>query len=63
MTEKNIVSNEECTQGIDGFLGMLKEMEESGETERTILGSVDGPFFSKAVYSCAIKIGIEDGFR
>jgi hypothetical protein len=44
---------------ITGFLRLLKEMEDAGETERMISGDYDGPFFSKAAYNCLIRIGLE----
>lgn len=44
---------------ITGFLRLLKEMEDAGETERMISGDFTGPLFSKAAYNCLIRIGIE----
>jgi hypothetical protein len=45
--------------GITGFLQILQEMDESGETKRDITGDVVGPFFSRAVYECVIRIGMD----
>jgi hypothetical protein len=41
------------------FLQLLEEMEEKGQRERTISGSVDGPFFSRAVYGGVVRLGLE----
>lgn len=60
MPGKKVISKVEPVQGIEGFLQLLKEMEENGEVEKTLSGSVQGPFSSKAVYSCVVKIGFED---
>lgn len=46
---------------IDEFLQILEDMERHGEKRRIISGAIDGPFLSKAVYSCTIRIGFEDG--
>ena len=45
--------------GIAGFLQVLQEMDEAGETRRDITGDVVGPFFSRAVYGCVIRIGMD----
>ena len=45
--------------GITGFLQVLREMDEAGVTRRDITGDVDGPLFSRAVYECVIRIGME----
>lgn len=42
--------------GIAGFLQILLEIEETGDTRRDINGRVEGPFFSRAVYECVIRI-------
>ena len=42
-----------------GFLQILQEMDETGETRRNITGGVEGPFFSSAVYECVIRIGMD----
>jgi hypothetical protein len=34
-------------------------MDEAGETRRDITGDVVGPFFSRAVYGCVIRIGMD----
>lgn len=44
---------------ITGFLRLLKDMDDAGETERMISGNFEGPLFSKAAYNCLIRIGIE----
>ena len=45
--------------GIAGFLQVLQEMDEAGETRGDVKGEVEGPFFSRAVYQCVIRIGID----
>lgn len=45
--------------GSAGFLQILREMDETGETRRDITGDVAGPFFSRAVYGCVIRIGMD----
>jgi hypothetical protein len=45
--------------GIAGFLQILQEMDGAGETRRNIQGNVEGPFFSRAVYECVIRIGMD----
>ncbi len=52
-------SEEGMCRGYCGFLEILADMDEKKENERTISGSVEGPFFSKAVYSCVVRIGWE----
>lgn len=44
--------------GIAGFLQILQEINEAGDTRRDITGDVVGPFFSRAVYKCVIRIGL-----
>jgi len=46
-------------RGIAGFLQILQKMDEAGETKRDITGEARGPFFSKAVYGCVIRIKID----
>jgi hypothetical protein len=57
--EEQPVPKENPVCDMTGFLRLLKEMEDAGETERRISGDYDGPFFSKAAYNCVIRIGIE----
>ncbi len=47
------------SRGITGFLRVLQEMDEAGETRRDISGDVEGPFFSRAVYECVIRVGMD----
>jgi hypothetical protein len=49
--------------GLEGFLHLLKEMEEKGEKKRPISGVLKGPFYSQAVYRGVVRIGIENEFR
>jgi hypothetical protein len=43
-----------------GLFKMLEEMERDGDLERNGSGEVEGPFYSNALYSYNIKLGIED---
>jgi hypothetical protein len=54
-----VVPKEKQNCGIAGFLQILQEMDEAGETRRDIAGDVNGPFFSRAVYECVIRIGMD----
>jgi len=46
-------------RGIAGFLQILQKMDEAGETKRDITGEARGPFFSRAVYGCVIRIEMD----
>ena len=54
-----VIQEEGQICGIAGFLQILQEMDGAGETKRNIQGKVEGPFFSKAVYECVIRIGMD----
>jgi len=43
-----------------GFLQILRDMDENKENEKEFLGSIEGPFFSRAVYQLRVRIGLED---
>ena len=58
MVEEDVVLGEETVQGVDGFLQLLKEMEEKGEKKKPISGVLKGPFYSQAVYGGVVRIGI-----
>jgi len=58
MVEEDAVLGEETVQGVDGFLQLLKEMEEKGEKKKPISGVLKGPFYSQAVYGGVVRIGI-----
>ena len=45
------------------FLQILREMEEKKENRRVIFGSIGGPFFSRATFSCMVRVGFEDESR
>jgi hypothetical protein len=45
------------------FLQILREMEEKKENRRVIFGSIEGPFFSRATFSCMVRVGFEDESR
>jgi hypothetical protein len=38
---------------------VLEEMDEMGESERDVSGKVEGPFFSRAIFGCKIRLGLE----
>jgi len=38
-------------------------MDENKENEKEVLGSIEGPFFSRAVYQLRVRIGLEDETR
>jgi hypothetical protein len=54
-----VVSEERQICGIASFLRIFQEMEEAGETRRNITGEAEGPFFSRAVYECVIRMGMD----
>ena len=56
--EKPVVSKKQIGE-ITGFLRILQEMDEAGETRRDIVDEVNGPFFSRAVYECIIRTGMD----
>ncbi len=57
--EENGSGNSICTTG-KKFLETLKEMDEKKEKKRVISGSIEGPFFSRATFSCTVRVGFED---
>jgi hypothetical protein len=46
-----------------GFLQILRDMDENKENEKEVHGSIEGPFFSGAVYHLRVRIGLEDETR
>ncbi|MGD0952461.1 MAG: hypothetical protein ABR985_08705 [Methanotrichaceae archaeon] len=54
-----VVLEQRQIRGSACFLRILQEMDEAGETRRDITGDVVGPFFSRAVYGCVIRIGMD----
>ena len=60
--EENASKNSLCMAG-RGFLQILREMEEKKENKRVIFGSIEGPFFSRATFSCRVKVGFEGESR
>ena len=64
MTEEEIAHNAcSLVQMAGGFLQILQEMEEKNEEERNLSGTLDGPFFSRAVYDLVIRVGLGNGFK
>lgn len=63
MTKEDAVFEEDTVQGIEGFLQLLREMEEKGEKKKTISGTLKGPFYSQAVYEGVVRIGIDNDLR
>lgn len=56
--KENESSNPPC-KDIGSFLVLLAEMEDAKENTRTLSGSVEGPFSTRAVFSCVIRMGLE----
>jgi hypothetical protein len=54
-----VVREERQLSGIADFLQIFQEMEETGEKKRDITGEAQGPFFSRAVYKCVIRLGMD----
>ena len=54
-----VAPEERQIRGVAGFLQILHEMDEAGETRGDVKGEVEGPFFSRAVYECVIRIGMD----
>lgn len=59
----SIIGNEPATSdmqtcGIVRILQMIRDMEERGESEKKISGSIIGPFFSRAEYEFVVRTGI-----
>ncbi len=42
------------------FLQILRELDEKKENRRVISGSIEGPFFSRATFSCIVRVGFDD---
>lgn len=60
MTGRNGALQDGPSQGLEGFLQLLKDLEERGEKKKPIHGILRGPFYSQAVYGGVVRIGIED---
>ncbi len=60
MKEKNSVLKDDPSQGLEEFLHLLKDLEESGGKKKPISGILRGPFYSQAVYGGVVRIGIEN---
>ena len=54
-----VVPEQRQIRGIVGFLQVLQEMDEARETRGDVKGEVEGPFFSRALYQCVIRMGID----
>ena len=59
MAGKEKVSRYHSCKDIESFLDLLAEMEESKERTRTLSGSIEGPFSTRAVFSCIVRMGFE----
>lgn len=60
-SSKKRSSVEEESSGILwNLFKMLEDMERDRDLERSGSGEVEGPFYSNALYSYNIKLGIED---
>jgi hypothetical protein len=54
----NELKDHSC-KDLGSFLVLLAEMEDSNERIRTLSGSIVGPFSTRAVFSCVVRIGLE----
>ena len=57
--EENGSENSLCMTG-KAFLQILRELDEKKENRRVISGSIEGPFFSRATFSCIVRVGFDD---
>ncbi len=57
---RNLALAHGFAQRLLDFLKLLEDMENKGETIRTVSGELEGPFNSKAVYGYTVKLGIEN---
>ncbi|NPV63354.1 MAG: hypothetical protein HPY61_12150 [Methanotrichaceae archaeon] len=46
------------SESTTGLLQVLEEMDRKGQKQKDLRGDVIGPFFSRAVYNCEIRIGL-----
>jgi len=60
--EENATKNSLCMAG-RGFLQILREMEDKKENRRVIFGFIEGPFFSRATFSCKVRVGFDEESR
>ncbi len=58
-SSKSVCPKQGAASGITGFMKVLEEMDEMGESERDVSGKVEGPFFSRAIFGCKIRLGLE----
>lgn len=56
--KENESSNRPC-KDIGSFLVLLAEMEDAKENVRTLSGTIEGPFSTRAVFSCTVRMGLE----
>jgi len=59
MADKENESNNSSCRDIGSFLVLLAEMEDAKESIRTLSGSIEGPFSTRAVFSCIVRVGLE----
>ncbi len=58
--DRNLAQAHGFAQRLLDFLKILEDMENKGETMRTVSGELEGPFDSKAAYGYTVKLGIEN---
>ncbi len=63
MAEEKLDFKKGPSSGSDRFVQLLLEIEAAGLDGRASSGALDGPFFSKVVFGCVIRIGVGDEFR
>jgi hypothetical protein len=52
-------SDSHSCRDIGSFLVLLADMEDAKECTKTISGFVEGPFSTRAVFSCTVRMGLE----
>ena len=52
-------SDSRSCKDIGSFLALLADLEDSKERTKTISGFVEGPFSTRAVFSCTVRMGLE----
>jgi hypothetical protein len=59
MADKENKSGNASCKDIGSFLVLLAEMEDGKENIRTLSGTIEGPFSTRAVFSCIVRMGLE----
>jgi hypothetical protein len=59
MVGKENESDRHSCKDIGSFLVLLADMEDAKERTKTVSGSIEGPFSTRAVFSCTVRMGLE----